>query len=397
MTTSLNIVLASHTIMGGTFKVGSHHLAETFEHLGHKVQHISTPITPFHALRAPWSASDRLRFKSVLTNIAGKTSGAEFTSMSLLPSSVTRFLPSNLSSGFNPLLQTIPSFKRVSDYFDGEKIDLLFVDQPRLAGIEDILHPKTMIYRPTDLYSELLMDTSILSAEATLAEKASGWIVTSHLILDHLRSIASDTDEKPHLVTENGVDYDHFSVPQPEPEDLAAIPCPRLIYAGALDHRFDFDLVEQVAAGNPRLSLIIIGPVPKQYGKRLRGENIYRLGARAYRSIPAYFQHCDLGVLPLNDHPSNEARSPMKLYEYAASGLPVITTETREIKSRNEPFVFISPTGDHRRFSDLVDTALDFRSKSRNQIRDAAQSRNWTSIANRILAFTDDLTVNASE
>lgn len=48
MKRKFNIVFASHTYMGGTFVVGSHHLARELSQMGHRVLHLSTPITPFH-------------------------------------------------------------------------------------------------------------------------------------------------------------------------------------------------------------------------------------------------------------------------------------------------------------------------------------------------------------
>ena len=59
----LTIVFASHTFMGGTFVVGSHHLARCLANQGHRVLHLSTPVTPFHLVG--WSnAETKGRFET---------------------------------------------------------------------------------------------------------------------------------------------------------------------------------------------------------------------------------------------------------------------------------------------------------------------------------------------
>jgi len=73
--------------------------------------------------------------------------------------------------------------------------------------------------------------------------------------------------------------------------------------------------------------------------ERWPAANVHLLGSRPYAELPGYLQHADLGLLPFNNHPGNAARSPMKLYEYAAAGLPVVARRTPELERRNEPFV----------------------------------------------------------
>ena len=63
------------------------------------------------------------------------------------------------------------------------------------------------------------------------------------------------------------------------------------------------------------------------------------LGPRPYAEVPAYLQHADVGLLLLSPDPANAGRSPMKLYEYAAAGLPVLARATPELQRRAEPFV----------------------------------------------------------
>src|SRR5690606_32434335 len=53
----------------------------------------------------------------------------------------------------------------------------------------------------------------------------------------------------------------------------------------------------------------------------------------------------DIAILPMNAHPSNEGRSPMKIYEYLAAGLPVVARGAAELARRGIPGVFLYEDG----------------------------------------------------
>ncbi|HKY01500.1 MAG TPA: glycosyltransferase, partial [Burkholderiales bacterium] len=122
------------------------------------------------------------------------------------------------------------------------------------------------------------------------------------------------------------------------PPEYADLPGPRAVYAGALDDRFDFEQMHALA--QLPLQIVLIGPAtPNASGVLGSLPNVHLLGPRPYRSLPGYLQHAQIGLLPLTRHPANEGRSPMKLFEYGAAGLPVIASATRELKRRALPFV----------------------------------------------------------
>ena len=54
------------------------------------------------------------------------------------------------------------------------------------------------------------------------------------------RRLAAETD-RPLTLLGNGVEWEHFATPRPEPPELAALPRPRIGYVGLLSHFLDFD------------------------------------------------------------------------------------------------------------------------------------------------------------
>ena len=71
--------------------------------------------------------------------------------------------------------------------------------------------------------------------------------------------------------------------------------------------------------------------------------NIFLLGKVNYQDLPSYARHFDVGIIPfvINDLTINV--NPLKLLEYLACGLPVVSTPLPEV-SRYKDFVETAET-----------------------------------------------------
>lgn len=133
----------------------------------------------------------------------------------------------------------------------------------------------------------------------------------------------------------NGVDVDRFRPSKTgsvEPTDLRNIPHPRLCFLGALTGWVDFSLLWKVAHHFPDASLVLIGPYFEEsvdrdsFSRLMKMDNVYWLGAKPYSDVPGYLHHSDVLLLPRTYDPYSVACDPLKLYEYLATGKPVVTT-----------------------------------------------------------------------
>ena len=374
----LNIVFGSHTPMGGVFVVGSHHLAREFTKYGHRVLHLSTPVTIAHLLR--W-ANPRVqfRFRNWLDNgyVVNKDL-IDYVPLSLVPWQVARRL-----GKMHLFLTTLPSIKYCLRRFGFSEVDVLLIDSPSLAGLQKYVKARVMGYRATDLYSDQI-GVDIDNVERELAQQADFLIGTSAPVMDQLTSLAPS---KPVYLLENGVDYNFFSTPMDPPPEYRKISSPRLVYAGAFDDRFGYGIVTTLADTLPHANVVLIGPYPKDANRLLGGRsNLHLLGPRSYSRLPAYFQHADIGLLPLSNHPANDGRSPMKLFEYGASGLPVVASRTIELARRKLDFIRLANSP--REFAELVGRLLE-NSEERFEIsriaKTASASHSWTRISERLI------------
>lgn len=388
MTEKLKIIFVSHTYMGGTYVVGSHHLSAQLKEMGHDVLHISTPVSIFHWFNKNLRRTNRSRFTlwkrwkefedDEVKNIVPFT---------IIPWKLTNKVFRKF--GINLMTNTIcfPRIKTVTNFYGFENTDILLIDQPNFVGIENKINSKVKLYRATDLYSQMTEDEIIINAESKILSSMNGLIATSQPVLDHLSSLNA---ELPCLLLENGVELLHFDKSTVEPYDLKDIPHPRAIYIGAIDKRLDIASLLELANKEPQVNIIIIGIDNLNVSEQInKVNNIHYLGQKPYDIIPEYLNNCDIGLLPLSNHESNEGRSPMKLYEYAAAGLAVVSKKTYEIARRNEEFVFLYDKNDE--ISIKFQEAIDYRRQNNNRTKALAKKHSWENKSEELIRFVQEL------
>jgi glycosyltransferase involved in cell wall biosynthesis len=157
---------------------------------------------------------------------------------------------------------------------------------------------------------------------------------------------------------DHGVDIEHFRrVPEPElPADLAAIPRPRVGFFGALDEfKVDFDLLERVASELPDVSLVLVGDGTTPTERLEKYPNVHILGFRSYEQIPAYGSGFDVALMPWPNNEFIKYINPIKLKEYLALGLAIVSTEFREASGYRDA---IRVAANHTEFIKLVRQSL---------------------------------------
>jgi len=128
-------------------------------------------------------------------------------------------------------------------------------------------------------------------------------------------------------VVPNGVIAGVWRPRHPAPARIAALPGPRAIYTGTIDDRLEVSLVEATARAVG--SLIFIGhfgdPGVIEWLRSLPNTHVF--DSVGQRELAATVQACDVGLIPHRDQEGIRAMSPLKLYEYLAAGLPVLSVD----------------------------------------------------------------------
>jgi UDP-galactopyranose mutase len=143
-------------------------------------------------------------------------------------------------------------------------------------------------------------------------------------------------DRHPHVFAcPSGVDVAHFgrarSIASDHP-DQAAIPHPRVGFAGVIDERMNLDLVRELAELRPDWQFVFVGPVVKIGSAALpQASNLHWLGKKPYDDLPQFFAGWDAALMPFALNDATRFISPTKTPEYLSAGLPVVSTPIRDV------------------------------------------------------------------
>lgn len=216
--------------------------------------------------------------------------------------------------------------------------------------------------------------------ESSLIKRADVLIGVS----DALCSRLSESGKHVHKLT-HGVDEKFFHLAgEAEHPRLRDIPHPRAGFIGLLDGRVDVELLKSVSELLGEWSFVIVGPSDSSIGKMRFGRNVYRVGRVPYAEVSQIMAGFDVLLLPYRSGGElAKSLSPLKLKEYLATGLPVVSTSIDQVREY-ESFVHISDSA--RQWSHALEEALSEElSLRRQRIHELLKSESWGKKAEEFL------------
>lgn len=290
------------------------------------------------------------------------------------------------------LAGTIKKFLKQLDF----KSPILWFYTPSPAGIIDRLDSSLILYSIVDDWSLLLgpENKALIEKDRMLLERADVLLFSSKELLQKKSRPGQKAYHIPH-----GVDFDHFSksftVSLAVPEDIKSIPRPIAGVVGSVDTWYDFDLLEYVVEHNPRLSIVIVGPVLNVDISRYRGHpNIYFLGQKPYEVLPNYYKYFDVCLIPFRVEKHIWYCSPTRLFEYFATGRPVVATDFPATNTFRD---IIGVAGTREEFLRHVNASLEGEDTSRNARIETARNNSWTSMVENLSGIIEDAIAEKSK
>jgi len=187
----------------------------------------------------------------------------------------------------------------------------------------------------------------------------------------------------------NGCDYDHFARSAGSalpPYDMRKLQGPVIGYIGAIASWCDLELIDRLACIYPNYNFVMIGPLYNVSTVPQR-PNLHWLGFKNYEELPDYARCFDVGIIPFKNSSMIDAVNPIKMWEYLAAGMPVVTTAVPEAK-KYEGILFYSQ--DEEAFLTNIQLALRDNSYLRREERLAlARQNSWDARAERIIALIE--------
>jgi glycosyltransferase involved in cell wall biosynthesis len=214
----------------------------------------------------------------------------------------------------------------------GVKRLALYLWRPEFADAMGVEGFDFRVYHIDDDYSFATTEQPISPAEASLIRAVDQVIVHSPRLQRNKGGLNPNTALIP-----NGVDFDAFAAVQPEAPELRAVPHPRIGYVGVIKRQLDLALLLDLAQRRERWSFVFVGPLghlgeKAELWKALAAlPNVYPLGARPARELPAYAQHFDVGQMCYEVNNYTNSIFPLKLNEYLASGRPAVSSRIESV------------------------------------------------------------------
>lgn len=264
---------------------------------------------------------------------------------------------------------------------------VLSIWHPQYASVLDLVDHDMSMYHINDEYSFARVQQPISTEERTLMADVDEVFIHSPAVMARKGPLCSSA-----TLTPNGVDFDAFAAPRPIPEDLAAIPSPRIGYSGFLKMQLDWDLLFDIAQQNPQWSFVFVGRALDQPGlaetlARLDTRpNVHLLGAKSSRELAAYPQHFDVCMLPYCVDDYTKYIDPLKLSEYLASGRPAVGSP---IVPLQEVSNLVALAGTPAEWRHAISTSLGSAANApeeRARRQSWARARTWDTLVDTILS-----------
>lgn len=374
----MKILWFSNSLFEGSLKVGAAYYAEEVSKK-HKVFFIEPPVTIFHILKFFKNGWIKIIWNRILNS-----KKIRVINKNLLIYTPFSLFILNDKVGIDLFYRKWFSDKHVKKLRknDVQEIDIVIIDNFLGISLLDKIKYKKLVVRITDNFEGFGVHENCIKIENELIKKADLIVSTSNFLIEQkLNKLNRNIIHLP-----NGVNYKKI-------ENIRKLKLNntsksiKLVYVGLLDFWFDYKLLSETLdlLDKNNIELIIIGPViykDEFYEKLIKMKNVKFLGPKTFEEAMKECSTCDIGIIPFNTQKDiTDYISPLKLYEYAACGLDIVTTNFKEVSVINESFIHKVNTS-----KEFVSILISYdKLKDKSIIYDYAKNNSWEKRATILL------------
>lgn len=351
-----------------SFRLSKHFIASALAARGDEVLYVDPPLSPLSAIRQPARKADRRAPKDETVNAH-------------LHVWRPRVLPGQNSAVGQSVNATLLARGLRARMPDPELVIAFSLESrgvlPRLGGRH--------VYYVTDSLEDLpgADVDAIRRSERALIDAADVVVACSIPLRDQLRARGADPLYLPHAC-----DPDSLAAPGPVPDDIASLPRPIVGYVGSLNFRIDVGMLDAArrAAGSGTVLVVggAFGPPPSaEAASFLAQPGVVSTGHRGPDLLTSYLAALDVGLVPYAAGPFNRKSFPIKVLQYLAAGVPVVSTANGATDELGDA---VTVAEDPAAFETAVSRALsDNGDTARTARRAIAQARQWDGVVDSLV------------
>ena len=221
----------------------------------------------------------------------------------------------------------------------GFKKPVNVVFNPAAGLLAGKLDEESLIYYCVDEYTAFTgASKGLKEIEEELFRKSDLVVVSAEKLLESKARFNKNT-----FLIRHGVDFSHFSRALDEetkiPAELIDLPRPIIGFHGLLADWIDYDLIVKIGEHFKHGSIVLIGKTTVDaenvIGKVQNLPNVHLLGRKPYAELPAFCKGFDVALNPFAINDLTLAANPLKVREYLAAGLEVVSTAIPEVEIMN--------------------------------------------------------------
>jgi glycosyltransferase involved in cell wall biosynthesis len=219
-----------------------------------------------------------------------------------------------------------------------------WVFNPAAATVAGALGESFVIYYCVDEYTAFtgVASKHLERLENDLLQRADLVVVSADRLLASKRCKNANV-----VLVRHGVDVRHFErALDPKtvvPKEIAGLPKPIIGFFGLVADWVDVSTMAKVAREFPHGSLVIIGSVTTDVSELASLPNVRFLGRKPYAELPAYCKGFDVAINPFAINELTLNANPLKVREYLAAGLPVVSTDIPEVAALGSCLIAKTP------------------------------------------------------
>ena len=202
----------------------------------------------------------------------------------------------------------------------------------------------------------------------------------------------------PHVILlPNGVDIDHYSSKsEPGPEIIRLKEKAEAIigFTGAFYHGWvDTDLVYFIARQFPQWQIVLVGESYRRVFSNAP-PNISYLGKKPYEVLPGYIRCFDIGIIPFLDNRIARGADPVKIYEYMAAGIPIVSRNLPFVNDMSPPLIYSYNNENEcvMALSNALEDEKKFRQDNSRKRSEFISGHTWENRMNRLVSELNKLT-----